>query len=301
MTSKDKPTLKVLLGEYDKTQAIREGRIKPELCTLDIAPIAVAQHGFPALVRDAAFDLAEVAIMTFLIAREHGKPYALLPYVMNGGFHHGSLQYRTALGDDFKPKDLEGRRVGMRSWTQTTPTWVRGYLQNDYGVDLWKINWVTFEDPHVAEYVEPPEIERAPEKAKLADMLLGGELDAALIGLGAPDDPRIRRLIPEPKAAARAWYEKHQAVPINHMICVKKDLLAARPDIVREYFDLLGQSRDLAGGAKFQDGVNLQPTGLANVRNSVALAVEYGLQQKLLRKKVTVDELFDEFTASLGA
>jgi 4,5-dihydroxyphthalate decarboxylase len=295
-----KPTLKVLLGEYDKTKAIRDGELKPQLCDLDIAPISVAQHGFPALCREGAFDLAEVAIMTFLIAREHGKPYALLPYVMNGGFHHGSLWYRTALGD-LQPKDLEGKRVGLRSWTQTTPTWVRGYLQNDYGVDLWKIKWVTFEDAHVAEYVEPEGITRAPEKAKLNDMLLNGELDAALVGLGAPDDPRIRRLIADPKAAAREWYARNQAVPINHMICVKKDLLAARPDIVREYFDLLGKSRDLAGGSKVQDGVNLQPTGLANVRNSLALAVEYGVQQKLLRKPVTVDELFDEVTASLGA
>lgn len=292
--------LKTLLGDYPKTKLLREGQLASDLVELDVADIPVAQNGFKPLVREQAFDFAEVAIMTFLIARDHGKPYSLLPFVMNGNFHHGSLYYNAGLGE-IGPKDLEGRKVGLRSYTQTTPTWVRGYLADDYGVDLGKITWVTFEDAHVAEYQEPAGVIRAPKGAKLADMLLEGEIDAAMIGANAPEDERVRPLIPDAPAAACAWHERHRAVPINHMVVVRNSVIAERPDVVRELFRLLVESRELSGGSTVKDGVDMQPVGLENIRNSLELATEYAFSQGLIRRKVTVDELFDEVTAPLSA
>jgi 4,5-dihydroxyphthalate decarboxylase len=299
MTESSKLTLRTLLGEYPKTDPIREGRITSDLVDLDISEIRTAQKGFKPLVRDLAFDFAEVAIVTFLIARDHGKPYALLPFVMNGAFHHGSL-YTNVAANIEKPKDLEGRRIGIRSWTQTTPTWVRGYLMDDYGVDLDTVTWVTFEDSHVAEYEEPANVVRAPAGSDLAEMLVSGEVDAAMMGANAPQDPRVRPLIDDPRGAARAWFEAHQAVPINHMMVVRKDIVSDRPDVVRDLFRMLVESRALGGGSKFQDGVDLQPIGLDNIRNALELAVDYAFEQRLIRTRVTVDELFDEVTASLG-
>jgi 4,5-dihydroxyphthalate decarboxylase len=300
MYADPKPTLKVLLGEYPKTRAIRDGAVGTELATLDIADIPVAQNGFKALMNDLAFDFAEVAIVTYLVGRDHGKPYALLPFVMNGGFHHGSLYVNVAKGP-LKPKDLEGRRIALRSYSQTTPTWVRGILSDEYGVDLDKITWVTFEDGHVAGFRDPPNCVRAPAGAKLTDMLLNGEVDAAMLGQGAPDDPRIAPLIPDAKAAALAWYDRHKAVPINHMMVVRNELLAERPDIVRDLFRMVVEARAAGGGAKMLDGVDLQPIGLDNLRNALALAADYAYRQRLIRKPVSVDELFDDVTAHLTA
>jgi 4,5-dihydroxyphthalate decarboxylase len=285
-----KPTLKVLLGEYPKTKA---------LANIEFAPIPEAQKGFKALVRENAFDIAEVAIVTHLVAQEFGKPYVLLPYVMNGKFHHGSLQYNSARGP-LKASDLNGKKIGLRSYTQTTPTWVRGYLSDDFGVNLDTVTFVTFEDAHVKEYVEPPNVVRAPEGKKLVQMLKDGEIDA-MLSSAVDEDPNIKPILENPKAEQRAWYDKHHAVPINHMIVVRKDLAEERPDIVREYWSLLEKARDMSGGAKIEDGINLQPTGLDNVRVSIAKAVDYALNQKLIRKKVSVDDLFTPFTASLGA
>lgn len=299
-TDSSKLTLRTLLGEYPKTDAIRDGRVTSDLVDLDISEIRTAQKGFKQLVRGLEFDFAEVAIVTFLIARDHGKPYALLPYVMNGAFHHGSL-YTNVAANIEKPKDLEGRRIGIRSYTQTTPTWVRGYLMDDYGVDLSTVTWVTFEDSHVAEYEEPANVVRAPAGSDLAEMLVTGQVDAAMMGANAPQDPRVRPLIDDPKAAARAWYEAHKAVPINHMMVVRKDIAAERPDVVRDLFRMLVEARALGGGSKIQDGVDLQPIGLDNIRNALELAVDYVFEQQLIRTRISVDDLFDEVTASLGA
>jgi len=293
------PTLKMLLGEYPKTKPIRDGAVAPKLSRLDIADIPVAQNGFKPLVRELAFDVAEVAIVTFLQAIDHGRPYALLPFVMNGNFHHGSVLVNVASGVK-TPRDLEGRKVGMRSYTQTTPTWVRGYLGEDYGVDLSKVEWVTFEDAHVAEYKEPPGVTRAAAGKKMQDMLLEGELAAAFIAQ-AVDDPRVAPLIANPAAEAKAWYAKHQAVPINHMIAVRSELLEERPDVVRELFDVIVQSRLSTGGSTVKDGVDLQPVGLENMRNALDIVLRYAHDQKLVSRRFDVDELFTPLTAALGA
>lgn len=292
------PRLKMLLGEYPKTKPIRDGAIAPKLSALDIADIPVAQNGFKPLVRELAFDVAEVAIVTYLQALAHGRPYALLPFVMNGNFHHGSVLVNVASGVK-APKDLEGRKVGMRSYTQTTPTWVRGYLAEDYGVDLSKIEWVTFEDAHVAEYKEPAGVTRAAAGAKMQQMLLKGELAAAFIAQGV-DDPRVAPLIADPTAEAKAWHAKHRAVPINHMIAVRSELLEERPDIVRELFDVLVQSRVSTGGSTIKDGIDLQPVGLSRLRNALEIVLRYAYDQKLVSRRFSVDELFTPVTAALG-
>jgi 4,5-dihydroxyphthalate decarboxylase len=293
-----RPTLKTLLGEYPKTAAIRDGSLDLKSAHIEVADYTEATKGFKAMVRDLAFDVAEVAIITFLQAREHGKPYVLLPFVMNGKFHHASCIYNNTKGP-MVPADLNGKRVGLRSYTQTTPTWVRGILSEN-GVDISSLTFVTFEDAHVAEYVEPANVVRAPAGAKLQQMLLDGEIDAALTSLADPD-PRLSTLIPNPQEAALAWHAEHQAVPINHMVSVRKELVEERPEIVRELFDLLIESRERGGGSTIKNGIDLQPVGLENVRNALALAIQYALDQKLISKPVTVDELFGPVTSALGA
>jgi 4,5-dihydroxyphthalate decarboxylase len=292
------PTLKMLLGEYPKTQPIRDGKVAPTLSRLEIADIPIAQNGFKPLVRELAFDVAEIAIITYLQALDHGKPYALLPFVMNGNFHHGSVLVNVASGVS-SPKDLEGRKVGMRSYTQTTPTWVRGYLAEDYGVDLSKVEWVTFEDAHLAEYKEPAGVTRAPKGAKIQDMLLDGELAAAFIAQGIAD-ARVAPLIANPAAEAKAWYSKHNAVPINHMVTVRRELLEERPDIVREVFDVLVESRKSTGGSTVNDGVDLQPVGLSRLGAALEIVLRYAYDQKLVSRRFSVEELFTPDTATLG-
>src|SRR6202043_3843927 len=144
---------------------------------------------FKPLVREAKFDLAEVAIVTFLQAKQYGKPYALIPATVVGRGQLHTIAYNPERGD-LKPGGLNGKTVGVRAYTQTTGVWVRGILAESYGVDLDSVRWVTFEEGHVAEYTDPPNVGRAPQGKQLVQMLIDGEIDAAIVGDWFPD-PRL--------------------------------------------------------------------------------------------------------------
>ena len=213
-------TLKTNLADYPMTRALKSGAIKSDLVTFDFCGPKVANQGFKQMVRERAFDAGELAIGTFLEARTYGKPVTLLPAVVMGRFQHGHTLRSTAK-PPFGPADIEGKRIGIRSYTQTTGIWVRGIFKHEYGVDLNKVTWVCNDDGHLAEFKDPPNVERTPPGAKKVDeMLLDGEVDGAILGVENVDDPRVAPLIPNPKQAALEWYRKYNTVPVNHLFCV---------------------------------------------------------------------------------
>src|SRR4030095_12485536 len=181
-------------------------------------------------------------------ARAYGTPYVLLPAVLVSRGQHHTIAYNPERGP-LKPTDLNGKRVGVRAYTVTTGPWVRGILASDYGIDIDKVEWITFEDPHVAEYRDPASVKRAPAGKELAQMLLDGEIDAAVVGDKLPD-PRLKHLIPDHEAAAQRWAVKHGGIPINHMVVVRPELSKTRPDVVAEVSRLLRESKNAAGAPK---------------------------------------------------
>jgi 4,5-dihydroxyphthalate decarboxylase len=197
---KDKVALTTMLGNYPNTEALKSGKLRSDLIDFDFADVKVANNFFKQIVRDAKFDVGELAIATYLQAKSYDKPYVLLPAVLVSRGQHHTIAYNPEKGD-LKPSDLTGKRVGLRAYTVTTATWVRGILADEYGVDLNKVEWITFEDPHVAEYRDPPIVKRAPAGKDLAQMLLDGEIDAAVVGDKLPD-PRLKHLIADHEAAA---------------------------------------------------------------------------------------------------
>src|SRR3954451_10260908 len=169
--------LRTLLGDHPGTAALKNGSIRSDLVAFDFAEYSPTNKGFKPMVREGAFDVSEMAIVTFLMAKSFGKPMVLLPNVVLARFQHGYALYHTRSGE-LKPADLNGRRVGIRSFTTTTGAWLRGILANDHGVDLDSIDWITFEDAHVAEYRDTTK--RAPAGKQIVQMLIDGELDAVL-------------------------------------------------------------------------------------------------------------------------
>jgi len=242
----DPVTLSTLLGDYPVTRALRRGDLMSPAVRLAFAELTSASAGFKRAVHALEFDVAELAIVTFLIAKAHGTPLVLLPAVVLGRFQHPYLVYDRERGR-LAPGDLTGRRVGIRSYSVTTVTWLRGVLAEDWGIDLDTITWVTFEEPHVAEFVDPPTVHRAAPGKDMVAMLLAGEIDAAVLGRDRPADPRLLPLIPDPDGAARAWYAKHQAIQVNHMVTVKASLSRSGPRVVEEVYRLLAESKRLAG------------------------------------------------------
>ncbi|MDR5825985.1 phosphate ABC transporter substrate-binding protein [Caballeronia sp. LZ043] len=291
--------LSTMLGTYPKTRALKEGQIRSPLVTLDIAPVDTAQKAFKDVVRRLRYDVAELAIVTFLQAYEAGKPYRLLPFVMNGMFHHKSILCRAE--DDLQPGALAGKTIAMRSYAQTTPTWVRGILGDEYGLDLQGVRWLSQEGAHVAEYTDPPWVTQQPDACGLEDMLLAGEVDAIIAGGALSGDARIRTLIAAPREAALRWHERTGVVPINHVVTVKEDLLKGNDALVREVFRMLCESRASADAGNEQTtGIDLQPIGFDKLRTSLDTAIRYAWEQKLITRRYTVDELYGKVGDILG-
>ena len=288
--------VRTLLGDYPVTQALKRGEVESPSVRFDFAEVKTPSSAFKRVVRNLEFDCAELAIVTYLMAKAHGKPLVLLPAVIVARFQHPHIVYNAERGP-LSPSDLGGRRVGMRSYTVTTTTWLRGILANDYGVDLDRVKWVTFEEPHVAEFRDPPSVERAPQGKELMAMLLAGEIDAAILP-AVPDDPRLKPLIPDPKAAAEAWRKKYGAIQINHMIVVKESLSKSSPDAVREIYRMFAESKRAAKLPKPGE-IDTTPFGLEANRRNLEVAVDFVYQQRMIPRRFAVEELFDDLTRTL--
>jgi len=278
--------------------ALKQGEVTSDLVSFDFADVKVSNTAFKPLVREAKFDVGELAIVTYLQAKAYGKPYALIPATVLGRGQHHTIAYNPQRGA-LRASELAGKRVGARAYTQTTGAWVRGFLADDYGVDPAKIHWVTFEDPHLAEYHDPGFVTRAPANKTLTQMLLDGELDAAIVGDKLPD-PRLAPLIPDADAAARKWAQTHGGIPINHMMVVRNTISKSAPDLVREIYRMLRESRRAVPPPS--DGSISDPWrfGVEANRASLKIIIDYSFRQKLIPRVFTVDELFDDCTGALG-
>lgn len=277
--------LRILLGDHPSTAALKNGSIKSDLVEFDFVDYSPTHKGFKPMVREGAFDVSEMAIVTYLMAKNFGKPIVLLPDVVMARFQHGHAFYNAKHGS-LGPSFLNGKRVGIRSFTTTTGAWLRGILANDYGVDLNSIDWVTFEDAHVAEFVDTTK--RAAAGKQIIQMLLDGELDAVL---GEKvDHPDLKPLFADIKAEEAAWFAKHQVRPINHMVVVKQNLSERHPEIVREVHRLLSEAAS---------GDNAPPFTSNDVKRSLRCITTYAAQQSLIARPFAVEELFDDVTRPL--
>jgi 4,5-dihydroxyphthalate decarboxylase len=299
--------LRTAIGSYGHTEPLKNGAIRSERLRLDHVEVEPINRAFRRMTRDAEFDVSEMAITTQVIAHSFDKPITPLPIVLFRGFPHGAIACRKD-GPVRTPFDLAGRRVGVRAYSQTTAVWVRGVLAHDYGVDLNRLTWVVLEGSHVDEYEDPPNVERAAPGSGLRQMLLSGEVDAA-VGLGQLDSPRLTTLILDPEAAAAGWYRRTGVYPINHLVVVRRELLAAHPWLADELLSMFTAAKEqyLArlradGPASSEDRACLRqtaivgddplPYGIEPNRAAAEMLVEFAAKQKLAPRVYGVEELF---------
>ncbi len=271
--------LKTLIGDYPVTKQFRTHTDRFAFAEFQGSVATM----FKRVVRDLEFDVAEMALMTYLVAKAHGKPYRLLPFVVMARFQHPYLVFDARKNPALKPEQLAGRRVGVRSYSVTTGAWIRGILAEDHNVDISRIQWVTFEEPHVAEFRDPPNAQRAPAGKEMMAMLRSGELDAAIVG-AMPKEDNLKPLIRDAEAAGRQWGERHAAIQLNHLVGVKHTVsrLAAE-----EIYGLLVESKQAAGNPP------ALPHGLDANRRNLEIAIECAYKQKMIPRRFTVEELFE--------
>jgi 4,5-dihydroxyphthalate decarboxylase len=281
-------TIRIAVGDYPHTLPLKRGEITSPSLKLDFVELKPMYLAFKPMVREHAYDASEMALVTYLQAKDHNKGLTLLPAAMLARFQHGTMLFNAERGK-LSPSDLSGRQIGVRSYSQTTGVWLRGILQNDYDVDFSGVQWVTFEDGHVAEARDPPGVIRARPGQDMTQMLIDGELDAAIYGAAMPNDARLQSVIPDPNGEAQAWYGKHRLVPVNHMVVVTDELTRSNPQAVTELYRLLEEGRKVAPPVGAIDTV---PFGKDANRRCLDLLVTYCVQQKLISRRPIVDELW---------
>jgi len=228
-------------------------------------------------------------------------------------FHHTPIVYNVKSGVK-SPKDLEGKKVGVRAYTVTTGVWARGILASEYGVDLSKVTWVVVDEEHVQEYQKPANVEERP-KANLGEMLVKGEL-AAAIGAGTVDSPDVLPLFVSPREAEAAWFRKTGIYPVNHTVVVKDSLLQSDPTLAPRLFGAFKDAKavfltELASGAPLAAdaqaiaqrrsivGDDPLPYGVAKNKKALEAIIQYARDQKILPRAVTPEEMFPRNTVDL--
>lgn len=261
--------LTAAIGHYKHTEKLFADPL------LRIEPYPVISRAFAPMVREQRFDVSEMAIATFLMARAAGSDLVLLPIVLAARFQNGALLRRAA--DAFGPGDLAGKRIGVRAYSQTTGMWLRGILQEEHQLRPEEARWVTFEDAHVATYRDPPWAERARPGSNMLAMLGAGELDAAIFGNDMPSGADLTTVFPDPDAAGRAFVARHGFMPVNHMVVVRAEI-ARQEGVVPALRD------------RFRDAGNPFPSGQPALDPAVALALRYASEQGLLTQPLTLHD-----------
>jgi 4,5-dihydroxyphthalate decarboxylase len=276
--------------------ALKDGRVAPaglELAFEEVTPITKA---FRIMCRELAYDVTEMAATTYLVAREHGKPFTALPIFLTRGFHHRAVVAREP-GD---PKSLEGTRVGVnRGYTVTTGVWARGILATRYGVDLDSITWVRSDVEHVAEYGPPENVEDLETGRELGEAVLAGELAAAV---GDVKGEGLVPLLVDAQETAEREAREQRTWPVNHLVVVKDELLAKHPDLAPALLDAFERAKDLyVGSGKLEPlharagelvGGDPLPYGVEPNRGIIEELLDHAVAQKILRRRPAVDELF---------
>jgi 4,5-dihydroxyphthalate decarboxylase len=292
-------------------QALKDGKVAPPGVVFEFEEVPVLIHAFRRMVRELAYDACEMALTTYLCAKEHGKRFTALPVFLVRGFHHGAIVYNTRSGIR-EPKDLEGRRVGVnRGYTVTTGVWARSILQDEYGVDLSRVTWVLSGDEHVAEYRPPANVVPVEPGKDLAEMVAGGEL-AAAINLEV-DHPDVAPLIPDATEAGFEALRERGFYPINHLVVVKDELLDAHPDLAVRIFGAFAEAKRLYVERLRSDSVTAPtptdlmyqrvmqltggdplPYGIEPNRAILETLIRHAVSQRILERPVAVESLFPE-------
>lgn len=321
--------LKIAIADYPHVAALRDGSIPIKGVEPDFVKVVPQIAAFRRMVRDLEFDVCELAPTTYIIARAFGVPIIALPIFVMRRFHHGGLLVREDAGIR-EPKDIEGKKVGVRAYSVTTGVWTRGILIDEYGLDDSKVTWVVDDEEHVRELKLPSNVVHAPEGRSLAQMMREGELQAGFaanagIGREGPPvagwekkataaPPSYPDLFPNAAELEAEWFRRTGIYPMHGTIVVKEKALAENPGLAASLFEAFTAAKDQwlarlnAGEAnspadrKYADlrkvvGPDPLPYGRKVNLPTITALEKYAYQQQLLPRRMAIDDLFVDLDA----
>ncbi|MEU9157565.1 ABC transporter substrate-binding protein [Streptomyces sp. NPDC048417] len=252
--------LTVVLGDYPHAQPLLDGDVAVDGYPVEPVEVKPVIGAYRRMIRDLEFDVCELAPVSYLMARQAGVALTAVPVFLNRRFHHGDVQCAADSGIRV-PRDLEGRRVGVRAYSVSTGVWVRGVLREEYGVDIDSITWVVDDDDHVEGRV-PANVERVTDGRSLGELLRAGEIDAALTGnagtgrAGAPragwtaafeseagGDDSPYPLFPEAGTLAVDHYLRTGVYPLHSLVALRSDLVERDPRLATGLYAAFAESK----------------------------------------------------------
>ncbi len=299
-------TLKASFGNYAHTKALREGAVTPQGIVLDHIDVSPITAVFRRMARNVEFDIAEMAITTWLTAKAYDRPFTAIPVFPVREYWHGQLYINTKQATS--AKDLEGKKVGVRAYTVTGGVWARGILAHEHGVDLDKITWVLADEEHVNEFHKDyPKNVIYQQGANLAEMLASGEIAGAL-SPGKVESPDVKQLIPD-ASAVEVQRHKEGWFPVNHTIVIKNELLQSEPWVAEAVFNAFKASKEafiarIKAGQDLSDsdknalvraeinGGDPYPYGIDANRKMIETIIQYAHEQHILPRSMSPEEVF---------
>jgi 4,5-dihydroxyphthalate decarboxylase len=312
--------LKIAIADHPQTSAVRSGSIPIEGVDAEFVTVKPQIGAFRRMVRDVEFDVCELAPTTYIIARAYGAPFVALPIFVVRRFHHGGLLVRADAGIK-TPKDLEGKKVGVRAYSVTTGVWTRQVLMDEFGLDSSKVTWVVDDEEHVTQLELPSNVIHAPAGSSLADMMAKGELSAgfgANAGIGRTGAPNggwkeveadYPDLLPNATELETECYARTGVYPMHGTIVVKDSVLAEHPWVAKSIFDAFTQAKQewlarLDAGEALSTGDNKYlklrkivghdplPYGVEENRKTIEALEATAFRQGLTPRRMSMSELF---------
>jgi 4,5-dihydroxyphthalate decarboxylase len=321
----------IACGNYDRTQALRDGRVKVEGCAVTYLPLYPEEIFFRAF-RYQEFDVSELSFSSYIRTVAAGNSaYVGVPAFVSRIFRHSGIYIRTGAGIR-TPADLRGKRIGVPEYQITAVVWMRGLMQHEYGVAPADIHWRSGgqEEPgrHERTPLQPIEgvdLQPIGEHQTLVGMLRDGELDA-LFTARAPSsflngEAHIARLFVDTRQAERAYYKKTGLFPIMHLIGIRKSLVEQYPWLPTSVYKAFCEAKALAM-ADLRDVNALMVTlpwleaetnetaavmgrdfwkyGVAENMAEIEALAQYSYEQGLSVRKVKAEELFARSTFEIS-
>ena len=316
--------LSLACGDYEIVRALMDGTVKPDGIELTMLTQMDSATRHWRMMRNGEFDAAEYSLSSYLMAKDRGLPFTAIPVFLHRRFRHGFIFINAKAGID-KPKDLIGKRIGVKTFQTTAIMWLRGMLHNDYGVKQTDVEWFVELEEEI-DFTPKKELKltKLPPGKDVEKMLVAGELDAVLhsdlIDPLLEGDTRIRRLFVNNDEVEKDYFKATGIFPIMHVMALRKDLVGENPwvpyNLLRAFeaskraaYARLQNPRivPLAWYRSYQEqeqailGSDPWEYGLTERnRKNLSTAIKYSHQSGLISREIPVDELFEDCTVGRG-
>jgi 4,5-dihydroxyphthalate decarboxylase len=313
----------IACGDYDRTRAIKDGRVPVEGCDITYIPLEPEEVFFRAF-RYQEFDVCELSFSSYLrVTDNRTSPYIGIPAFVSRIFRHSGIYIRTDRGIR-TPQDLKGKTIGLPEYQITAVVWLRGILSDEYGVKPSDIHWRSggIEEPGRDERtplapIPGLDLQPLPSDKTLSGMLASGELDA-VFSARAPScftrrAPKVDRLFPDYRAVEQDYYRRTQIFPVMHLIGVKKELVARHPWLPTSLYKAFAAAKALAleevrdvnalrvtlpwltaeaSQSAALMGEDFWRYGVKENRNEIETLARYAHEQGLVSRRIPAEELF---------